>query len=251
MLADDPGRHPRHHAPVRDLAPDHGAGRDHHVAADVRAGQDDRPRAQPGAGPDADRAVGGSLVPDRGAGILVAVVLVGDVDVRAGPHVVFQGDRLVRDDVAAPADHAAVADREQGQPPEVLAGQGARAQRDKLADERAHPDLYPVLAEDGAGRERHDRPFAEGLERPPGRRVGGHQAGLLELSPSPVHGPPERVALRGGNPTAKPHPPRHGPILPCASAPGTTAAGRLGQGEQAGARAAGCRADRPARYRCR
>ncbi len=64
--------------------------------------------------PDADRAVDRELAADRGVRVLVAVVLVGDVDVRAGPDVIADRHRLVRHDVAAPADHAPVADREHG-----------------------------------------------------------------------------------------------------------------------------------------
>jgi CheY-like chemotaxis protein len=47
VLADDPGGDARHHASVGDHAPDHRAGRDHHVPADARAGQDDRASAEP------------------------------------------------------------------------------------------------------------------------------------------------------------------------------------------------------------
>src|SRR4029077_9232604 len=99
------------------------ARRDNHVPADAGARQDDRPRAQPRARADADRAVDRELAADRDVRVFIAVVLVGYVDVRAGPHVVPERYRLVRDDVAAPADHAPVADGQDGQLEEVLAGQ--------------------------------------------------------------------------------------------------------------------------------
>ena len=47
VLAHDLGRHAGRHAVVGHLAADHRAGRDHHVAPDPRAGQHDRPGAQP------------------------------------------------------------------------------------------------------------------------------------------------------------------------------------------------------------
>ena len=42
------------------------------------------------------------------------MVLVGDVDVMPGPHVVADLDREVSDDAAAPPDEAAIADRTTG-----------------------------------------------------------------------------------------------------------------------------------------
>src|SRR5690606_1073696 len=81
--------HARDDAVVRVLAgAHHRARRDHAVAAQGHAGQDHRVRADPGARADADRSLGGPLVPDRGVGVGVAVVLVGDVDVGAGEDVV-------------------------------------------------------------------------------------------------------------------------------------------------------------------
>ena len=125
VLADDPGGDARHHAPVGDHPPDHRAGRDHHLPADLRARQHDRAGAKPRATADADRAVDRDLAADRDVRILVAVVLVGDVDVGAGPYVVADLDVLVRDDVAAPADHAAVADPQHASLSQVLAGDDA------------------------------------------------------------------------------------------------------------------------------
>jgi CheY-like chemotaxis protein len=126
VLADDPGGDARHHAPVGDHAADHRAGRDHHVPTDPRARQDDRAGPEPRAAADADRAVYRELAANRDVQVLVAVVLVGDVDVGAGPHVVADLDALVRDDVAAPADHAAVADSQHRLRAEILTGDDAR-----------------------------------------------------------------------------------------------------------------------------
>jgi hypothetical protein len=88
VLADDLCGYAGDHALVGNLYADHRADRDHHVAANLGAGQDNRTRPQPRAGADAHQTVDRELASDRGAGVFVAVVLVGDVDVGAGPHVV-------------------------------------------------------------------------------------------------------------------------------------------------------------------
>ena len=59
-------------------------------------------------------------------GVLVAVVLVGDVDVGTGVDVVADLDLEVTDDVAAPADHAPVADAHHRVGDHLLAGHHAR-----------------------------------------------------------------------------------------------------------------------------
>ena len=58
-------------------------------------------------------------------GILVAVVLIGDVDVGAGVDVITDLDIEVADDVAAAADHAAVADADHRIGDHVLVGHHA------------------------------------------------------------------------------------------------------------------------------
>src|SRR6185312_10044601 len=63
-------------------------GRDDDVAADARAGQHHRAGADPAARADADGGVLRQLPADGDVRVGVAVVLVGDVDVRAGEHVI-------------------------------------------------------------------------------------------------------------------------------------------------------------------
>src|SRR5262249_61344235 len=84
--------------------------RDHDVAADDRAAQRADPGPGPAAGPDGRGGVARPLPPDGDAGVGVAVVLVGDVHVRAGENVIADHDRVMGDDMAAPADEAPVAD---------------------------------------------------------------------------------------------------------------------------------------------
>ena len=74
------------------------------------AGQHDGAVPEPRSVADRHRALGHRLPRDRQVDVLVAVVLVGDVDVVAGPHVVADLDREVADDAAALADQAAIAD---------------------------------------------------------------------------------------------------------------------------------------------
>ena len=80
------------------------------MTADRGARQHHRPVTQPGPGADAHRLLGHHLLRDRAVEVLVPMVLVGDVDVVAGPHVVVDLDRQVADDPAAPTDQAARAD---------------------------------------------------------------------------------------------------------------------------------------------
>ena len=142
------------------------------------------PIQQPGA--DRYRGVARPLAPDRHLGIAVAVVLVGDVDIRAGENIVTDQDRVVRDDVAAAPDHAAVAHPQHRAVAQVLAGQHARTQRDLRPDHGLVADLDPALAVDGAGREGHQGPGAERREPAPGTGVGSDHPSLLHDPPGLV-----------------------------------------------------------------
>ena len=74
-------------------------------------GQHDRAVAEPAAVADRDRLVLPHLGPDRQVEVFVAVVLIGDVHVVAGPDVVADLDALVADDADALAERAAITDR--------------------------------------------------------------------------------------------------------------------------------------------
>ena len=97
-------------------------------------------------------------------GILVAVVLIGDVDIRPGEDIVPDQDRVVRDYVAAAPDHAAIPHPHHRVRPEVMAGHHACAQGDLGRDHGLVADVYPALAKHRSGRECHQGARAEGGE---------------------------------------------------------------------------------------
>src|SRR5215472_14766912 len=158
---------------VADHAPDHRARRDDHVPADLRPWQDDYAGPEPGPRADPHGGVYRPLPPDRQVRIGVAVVLVRDVDVGPGVDVVADVDRVVRDDVAAPADHAPVADPQHRIGSQVVAWTQARAHRDLFREHCSGTQLDPALAVDAAGWERDQRTEPEGGEPAPGVRVRG------------------------------------------------------------------------------
>ena len=163
------------------------------MATDAGARQHDRPGAQPAAGPDLHRGVVRHLPPDGLVQVLVAVVLVGDVDVRAGEHVVPDDQRLVGHEVTAPADHAAVPDAQHGDGAEILAGNHPGRQGHQGADQRTRADRDRPLAEHRPGREGRHRSGAERGEPPAGRGVRRDHPGALGGLPAPVHQPPAEL----------------------------------------------------------
>ena len=152
--------------------------------------QDDSAGAEPAARADRYRGVARPLAPDRHLRIGIAVVLVSDVDIRAGEDVSADHDRLMRHDVAAAPDHAPVADPQQRAFPQVLAGHHPGAEGNLCADHGLVTDLDPGFAEDGTGRECDQRPVAEGREPAAGRESAVIEPGLL-------HGPPGLVDKPG------------------------------------------------------
>jgi hypothetical protein len=124
------------------------------------------------------------------------MILVGYIHIWPGPHVVPDVDALVRDDVTAAADDAAVADSQHRIRPELMAGHEPCRHGDLSGDQGVPADRDPFLAEDRSLRERHERTGAELPERLPGRRVRGHHPGSLALPPSPVHGAPQQLLPR-------------------------------------------------------
>ncbi len=175
----DPGRHSRHHTVVGEGAAYDRPGPHHDVPAQHGAGQDHDTGPEPAAVADDDRHVVGPLHVDHLVGVLVTVVLIGDVDVRTGLHVTADLDREVTHDVAAPADHGAVTDPDDGVGHHLLARHHAGGQAHVRADEGVLTDADPLLAEDGARRERQAAAPAEGAEPvgQPVTRSGGAVAG--------------------------------------------------------------------------
>src|SRR5689334_19269693 len=78
------GRYPRDHTAIGHHPAHHRTGRDHHVPADYGARQDDHPGTQPASGADRNGRVAWPLAADGQVRVGVAVVLIGDVHVRAG-----------------------------------------------------------------------------------------------------------------------------------------------------------------------
>ena len=153
----------------------------------VAPGQHDGAVAEPRAVADAHRALGHQLHGDRPVEVLVAVVLVGDVDVVARPHVVADLDRQVADDPAAAPDQAAVADAHDGVGHALLAGHHARRQRHVGPDQRAGADVDVALVDEGRRREADHAAVAERAEALAPSRVRADRAELLDLLPRAVH----------------------------------------------------------------
>ena len=128
------------------------------------------------------------------------MVLVGHVDVVAGPDVVADLDREVPDDAAALADQAPVADADHRIADAILARHHAGRQRGVRADHRVAPDADVALVEDRVRGEADDAALPELTEspsrravradrRPPGHGVAHAADRLAREVVSPAHGP--------------------------------------------------------------
>ena len=107
-------------------------------------------RAQPAPTTDADRDIGRPLLVHHAVGVLVAVVLVGDVHIRPGVDVVTHLDLKMSDDVAPPADHAAVADPDDRVRDHSLAGHHPGRDAHVGADEGVLTDMDPTFTKHGS-----------------------------------------------------------------------------------------------------
>jgi hypothetical protein len=122
-------------------------------------------------------------------GVLVPVVLVGDVDVGTGVDVVPDLHVEVADDVTPPADHAPVADTDDRIGDHLLPRHHPGRNAHVGPDEGVGPDGYPLLAEGRSGRKGQTTSRAEASE-PPGRGVAG--------TGGPVFGQPAPTGVNGG-----------------------------------------------------
>jgi acetyltransferase-like isoleucine patch superfamily enzyme len=111
-----------------------------------------------------DGALGHDLARDGQVEVFVAVVLVGDVHVVAGPDVVADLDALVADDADALAERTPVADRDDRVAAHAHLRRHARADARERADRRARTDLDALLAEHDRLRERDHRSVPEACE---------------------------------------------------------------------------------------
>jgi hypothetical protein len=102
-------------------APHYRSGTHDHVLAERGARKDGHAGTDPTTTADDHRDVVGPLGVHDFVRILIAMVLVGDVDVRARVDIITDVHLEVTDDVAPPSDHAAVADSHDGIGDHVLA----------------------------------------------------------------------------------------------------------------------------------
>ena len=110
VTAHHPGGYAGDHAVVGEGASDDGPGPHDHVLSHVVPGRITTPVPNQLPVPITDRDVVRPLGMDHLVRILVTMVLVGDVDVRAGVDVITDLELKMADDVATPTDHASVAD---------------------------------------------------------------------------------------------------------------------------------------------
>ena len=159
-----------------------------------RAGQHHGAEPEPRTVADRDRALGLRLLRDRPGDVLVAVVLIGDVDVVAGPHVVADVDAEVADDATALADQASIADAHDRIGEARLARHHAGRERDLRADHRALADVDVPLVEDGVVREADDAARTEAAELLARlrRRARSSRPGRPSPTPRRTHSPPMR-----------------------------------------------------------
>jgi len=168
----------------------HNGARSHHdVGPQFRAREDHDTGSEPTAGSDPHRDIARPLPVDDHVGVLVSVVLVGDVHVGTGVDVVPDLHVEVADDMTPPADHASVADADDRIGDHELPRHHPGGDAHVWPDQRVGPDGDPLLTEDRPGREGQAAPLAEASE-PPGRGVTG--AG------GTVFGQPPPTGVNGG-----------------------------------------------------
>jgi len=117
-------------------------------------------------------------------GVLIPVVLVGDVHVGTGVDVVPDLHVEVADDMAPPADHAPVADADDRIGDHLLPRHHPGGNAHVGPDERVGPDGDPLLTEDRTRRKGQATPLTEASE-PPGRGVAG-ATGPVDGQPAPT-----------------------------------------------------------------
>jgi hypothetical protein len=125
---------------------------------------------------------------DHVVGVLVPVVLVGDVDVGTGVDVVTDVDLVVADDVAPPSDHAPVTDADHRVGDHGLPRDHAGRDAHVGSDQGVAADGDPPLAEDGPRREGQAAAGAERAEAGPEPVVGTDGAVPGQPVPAGVDG---------------------------------------------------------------
>jgi len=160
----------------------------HHIGPQFRAREDHHTGPEPTPGADPHRDIAGPLPVDDLVGVLIPVVLVGDVHVRTGVDVVPDLHVEVADDMTPPADHAPVADADDRIGDHLLARHHPGGNAHVGPDEGVGPDGNPLLTEDRPGRKGQAAPLTEASE-PPGGGVAG--------AAGPVYGQPAPTGVNG------------------------------------------------------
>ncbi len=140
------------------------------------------------------------LLGDRQVRVGVAVVLIGDVDVVTGPHVVADHDLQVADDATPLADQASVTDRDHRIAHHLLARHHARRQGDLRSEHRALADVDVLLVEQRVRWEADHTARAETSEAFAAARVGTDRSEFDRRLPRQDHA----VAGRALDPGAQP-----------------------------------------------
>jgi hypothetical protein len=117
------------------------------VFTDVRTRQHDAAMAQPGTVADRYWPFRHDLHGNREIEVFVAVILIGDVDMMAGPNVIADLDSQVTDDATPFTNEAPVADADDRISDHLLAGDHAGRKGDLRPKHRAFADVDVVLVE--------------------------------------------------------------------------------------------------------
>jgi hypothetical protein len=130
-------------------------------------------------------------------GVVVPVVLIGDVHVGTGVHVVADLEIEMTDDVAAASDHAPVTDTHHRIGDHALPRHHARRNAHMGTDQRVATDPDPLFPEDGPGRKGQAAAVAERTE-PVGQHLAGTDGSLVgQPVPADVDGGIEPASVDG------------------------------------------------------
>jgi pantoate--beta-alanine ligase len=154
------------------------------VTTDPSAGQHHRSVPEPRSVSDDDRAFGHRLFGNGQTDVFVSVVLIGDVDVMARPHIVSDHDLEVPDDATALPDETAVTDPHDSIVQTLLTRDHPGGQSGLRADHGVPTDVDELLVEDRVEREADDAPLAERSEPSPACVVGAHGTEFAQRLPS-------------------------------------------------------------------
>lgn len=183
---------------VGEGATDDGAGAHHHVPSETRPRQNHDAGAEPTPVTDVHGDIIRPLGVHHSIGVRIPVVLVGDIDVWPSVDVVTDLEVEVADDVATPADHAAITDAHHRIGDHLLPRNHPRRDAHIRTHQRVSTNADPALTEDGAGRKGQAAARPKGPE-PAGELVAGPDRTVLaHPSPGAVDETVDRTLRPGG-----------------------------------------------------